>query len=77
MHRPGHPQARALVRGEVLTIKAVGALLPLVLTTVHATAPLHRGLACEIPSQCRIKGTELDQWIDAQPRGGDGGGRGE
>jgi hypothetical protein len=29
--------------------------------------------AFKIRGQWRIKRTELDQWIDAQPRGGDGG----
>lgn len=33
--------------------------------------------AFKIHGQWRIKRTELDQWIDAQPRGGDGGGHGE
>lgn len=31
----------------------------------------------KIRGQCCIKHTKLEQWIDAQPRGGDGGGRGE
>jgi excisionase family DNA binding protein len=59
---------------EVLTIKEVAVLLKLAEKTVFAMAQ-----AGEIPAfKIRgIKRTELDQWIDAQPRGGDGGGRGE
>jgi hypothetical protein len=30
--------------------------------------------AFKIRGQWRIKRTELDQWIDAQPRGGESGG---
>ena len=52
---------------EVLTIKEVAAQLKLAEKTVYATTQ-----AGEIPAF-----TEFDQWIDAHPRGGDGGGRGE
>ena len=33
--------------------------------------------AFKIRVQWHVKRTEIDPWIDAQPRGGDGGGRGE
>lgn len=33
--------------------------------------------AFKLYGQWRIKHTELDQWTDAQPQGGDGVGRGE
>ncbi len=45
----------------VPTIKEVAALLEPAERAVYARA------------QGRIKRTELDQWLDAQPHGGDGG----
>lgn len=62
---------------EVLTIKEVAALLKLAEKTVYAMAQAGEIPAFKIRGQWRIKRTELDRWIDAQPRGGDGGGRGE
>lgn len=58
---------------EVLTIKEVAALLKLAEKTVYAMAQAGEMPAFKIRGQWRIKRTELDQWIDAQPRGGDGG----
>jgi excisionase family DNA binding protein len=59
---------------EVLTIKEVAALLKLAEKTVYAMAAAGEIPAFKIRGQWRIKRTELDQWIDAQPRGGDSGG---
>jgi excisionase family DNA binding protein len=58
---------------EVLTIKEVAALLKLAEKTVYAMAQAGEIPAFKIRGQWRIKRTELDQWIDAQPRGRDGG----
>jgi CRISPR-associated endonuclease/helicase Cas3 len=57
---------------EVLTIKEVAALLKLAEKTVYAMAQAGEIPAFKIRGQWRIRRTELDQWIDAQPRGGDG-----
>jgi excisionase family DNA binding protein len=62
---------------EVLTIKEVAALLKLAEKTVYAMAQAGEISAFKSWGQWRIKRAELDTWIDAQPRGGDGGGRGE
>ena len=59
---------------EVLTIKEVAALLKLAEKTVYAMAQGGEIPAFKIRGQWRIKRTELDQWIDAQPRGGESGG---
>lgn len=59
---------------EVLTIKEVAALLKLAEKTVYAMAAAGEIPAFKIRGQWRIKRTELDQWIDAQPRGGESGG---
>lgn len=59
---------------EVLTIKDVAALLKLAEKTVYAMAAAGEIPAFKIRGQWRIKRTELDQWIDAQPRGGESGG---
>jgi excisionase family DNA binding protein len=59
---------------EVLTIKEVAALLKLAEKTVYAMAQAGESPAFKIRGQWRIKRTELDQWIDAQPRGGESGG---
>jgi len=58
---------------EVLTIKEVAAFLKLAEKTVYAMAQADEIPAFKIRGQWRIKQTELDQWINAQPRGGDGG----
>jgi excisionase family DNA binding protein len=59
---------------EVLTIKEVAAFLKLAEKTVYAMAQAREIPAFKIRGQWRIKRTELDQWIDAQPRGGESGG---
>jgi excisionase family DNA binding protein len=61
----------------VLTIKEVAALLKVAEKTVYAMAQTAESRAFKIRRQWRIKRNELDQWIDAQPRGGDGGCDGE
>lgn len=62
------------VPDEVLTIKEVAALLKLAEKTVYAMAAAGEIPAFKIRGQWRIKRTELDLWMDAQPRGGDSGG---
>lgn len=64
-------QPGARVHDEVLTIKEVAALLWLAEKAVYAMAQAGGIPAFKIRGQWRIKRTELDQWIDAQPRGGD------
>lgn len=59
---------------EVLTIKEVAALLKLAEKTVYAMAQAGELPAFKIRGQWRIKRAELEAWIDAQPRGGDGSG---
>ena len=54
---------------EVLTIKEVAALLKLAEKTVYAMANAGELPAFKIRGQWRIKRAELDQWLDAQPRG--------
>ncbi len=61
---------------EVLTIK-VAALLTLSEETVYAIARAGEIRAFRIRRQWRIECSELDPWIDTEPRGGDGGGHGE
>ena len=56
---------------EVLTIKEVAALLKLAEKTVYAMAQAGEIPAFKIRGQWRIRRAELDQWIDAQPRGGE------
>lgn len=69
------PSDRAIpIPDEVLTIKEVAALLKLAEKTVYAMAAAGEIPAFKIRGQWRIKRTELDQWIDAQPRGGESGG---
>ena len=59
-----------------LTIKEVAALLKLAEKTVYAMANAGEIPAFKIRGQWRIKRVELDQWIDARPRGrGDEGER--
>jgi excisionase family DNA binding protein len=62
---------------EVLTIKEVAALLKVAEKTVYAMAQAGEIPAFKIRAQWSTKRTELDQWIDVQPRGGDGNGRDE
>lgn len=62
------------MKDEVLTIKEIAALLKLAEKTVYAMAQAGEIPAFKIRAQWRVKHAELDRWIDAQPRGGDGGG---
>lgn len=55
---------------EVLTIKEVAALLKLAEKTVYAMAQAGELPAFKIRGQWRIKRSELDHWLDEQPRGG-------
>ncbi len=57
---------------EVLTIKEVAALLKLAEKTVYTMANAGEIPAFKIRGQWRIKRTDLDKWLDAQPRGGGG-----
>lgn len=62
---------------DVQTTKQVAAPLKLAEETVYAIAQAGEIPAFKIRGQWRIRRIELDQWIDAQPRGGDGGKNGE
>ena len=66
---PDYRHDGALMPDEVLTIKEVAALLKLAEKTVYAMANAGEIPAFKIRGQWRIKPTELDQWLDAQPRG--------
>ncbi|KQP17192.1 helix-turn-helix domain-containing protein [Pseudorhodoferax sp. Leaf265] len=59
---------------EILTVKEVAVLLKLAEKTVYAMAAAGQIPAFKIRGQWRIKRTELDRWMDAQPRGGEAGG---
>ena len=54
---------------DVLTIREVAALLKLAEKTVYAMANAGEIPAFKIRGQWHIKRAELDQWLDAQPRG--------
>jgi excisionase family DNA binding protein len=54
---------------EVLTINEVAALLKLTEKTVYSMANAGELPAFKIRIQWRIRRLELDQWMDAQPRG--------
>lgn len=54
-------------------LEEVAALLKLAKKTVHAMAQASEIPAFKVRAQRRLKRAELDQWIDAQPRGGDSG----
>ena len=62
---PSRPGGGASVE-DVLTIQEVAA------QPVHAEIP-----AFKMRGQWRIKSAELDKWLDARPRSGGGGRRGE
>lgn len=74
---PVAAHAGARMPNEVPTNREVAALLKLAEKTVCAMAQAGEIPSFNIRGQWRIKRTELDAWTDAQPRGGDGGGRGE
>lgn len=67
-------QSGARIPDEVLTIKEVAAPLKLTEKTAYANDAGRRDSGFPgtgaVAHQAR---TELDQWIDAQPRGGEGG----
>ena len=69
--RATQPEAR--MADEVQTIKEVATLLKLAEKTGYAMAQAGEIPAFKFRAQWRIERTELHQWIDAQPRGGDGG----
>lgn len=75
---PSNPLVSELIEipmaDEVLTIKEVAVLLKLAEKTVYAMAAAGEIPAFKIRGQWRIKRTELDRWMDAQPRGGETGG---
>jgi excisionase family DNA binding protein len=54
---------------EVLTIKEVARMLKLAEKTVYAMANAGELPAFKVRGQWRLRRIELDQWIDAQPRG--------
>ena len=54
---------------EVLTIKEVAALLKLAEKTVYSMAQQGELPAFKVRGQWRIRRSELDRWIDEQPRG--------
>lgn len=58
---------------EVLTIREVAALLKLAEKTVYAMANAGELPAFKIRGQWRIRRTELERWMDEQPRGGGDG----
>lgn len=68
--RAAQPGAR--MPDDVLTIKEAAALLELAEKTVYAEAQVGEIPAFKIRGQWRIKRAEFDQWIDAQPRSGQG-----
>lgn len=62
-------RATARILDEVLTIKEVAALLKLAEKTVYAMANAGELPAFKIRGQWRIRRTELERWMDEQPRG--------
>lgn len=69
--RPPSPsRSTAVTNDEVLTIKEVAALLKLAEKTVYSMAQQGEIPAFKVRGQWRIRRSELDRWIDKQPRGG-------
>ena len=64
-----YPERRHPMADEVLTIKEVAALLKLAEKTVYTMAQAGEIPAFKIRGQWRIKRSEFDRWLDAQPRG--------
>ena len=62
---------------QVPTIKDVPGLLQLAQKSVYGMARAGGIPACEGQGLRPIKRSEVGHWIDAQPRGGDGGGCGD
>jgi excisionase family DNA binding protein len=71
--RPTRPPPKEPLPDEVLTIKEVAALLKLAEKTVYAMANAGELPAFKIRGQWRIRRTELERWMDEQPRGGGDG----
>lgn len=59
-----------MTNDEVLTIKEVAALLKLAEKTVYSMAQQGEIPAFKVRGQWRIRRSELDRWMDKQPRGG-------
>ena len=57
---------------EIRTIREVSALLKLAQTASYTVAAAGEPPRFKIRGQWRMRRTELDQWMDAQPRGADG-----
>lgn len=68
--RPTRTQRKKPTPDEVLTIREVAALLKLAEKTVYAMANAGELPAFKIRGQWRIRRTELERWMDEQPRGG-------
>lgn len=64
-------QKQICLPDEVLAIEDVAALLQLAKKTVYAMADAGEIPAFKLRGQWCNKRTELDQWVDAQPRGGE------
>lgn len=62
---------------DAMTTKEVAALLKFAEKTVCAMPLAGKIPAFKMWGHWRIQRTELDQWIDAQPRAADGDGRGD
>ena len=58
-----------MTNDEVLTIKEVAALLKLAEKTVYSMAQQGEIPAFKVRGQWRIRRSELDRWMDKQPRG--------
>ena len=59
-----------MTNDEVLTIKEVAALLKQAEKTGYSMAQQGEIPAFEVRGQWRIRRSELDRWMDKQPRGG-------
>jgi excisionase family DNA binding protein len=57
---------------KILTLPEVAQLLKLAEKTVYSMAQQGQLPAFKVGGQWRFKRADRDQWIDAQPRGGDG-----
>ncbi len=57
---------------EVLTNKEIAVLLELASKTVYSMAQWGERPAFKVRGQWRIRRSELEKWIDEQPRGGVG-----
>lgn len=62
-----------LMAEEVFTIKEVAALLKLAEKTVYSMANSGELPAFKVRGQWRIRGAQLERWMEEQPRGGGDG----